>query len=146
MRDIHVLRRWRDKRSEQGAAAVEFALIAMLLFTLLFGIIQFSLWFWAWEAGGHAAREAARVAAVSPCDTAKIQTAGKGPLNGPPAAATPLPTVTPSKVSPVKVGDPITVTVVFKSIDVGFFPWLNMTITRSATSRVENVPAGGCTP
>ena len=51
MRNTHVLRR---RRGEQGAAAVEFALIAMILFTLLFGIIQFSLWFWAWQAGGHA--------------------------------------------------------------------------------------------
>ena len=139
MRNTHVLRR---RRGEQGAAAVEFALIAMLLFTLLFGIIQFSLWFWAWQAGGHAAREAARVAAVSPCDTTKIQDAGKGPLTGPPAATTA--TVTPSKTSPVKVGDPITVQVTFESLDVGFFPWLDLTITKSATSRVENVPAGGC--
>ena len=139
MRYIH---RLRGERSERGAAAVEFALIAMILFTLLFGIIQFSLWFWAWQAGGHAAREAARVAAVSPCDTAKIQAAGNGPLTGPPAANTP--TVTPSKTSPVKVGDPITVQVTFRSIDVGFFPWLNLTITKSATSRIENVPAGGC--
>ena len=140
MRNIHVLR---DRRSEEGAAAVEFALIAMILFTLLFGIIQFSLWFWAWQAGGHAAREAARVAAVSPCDTAKIQTAGMAPLNGPPAQASPAPTVTPLAPT-LKVGDPITVTVVFKSLDVGFFPWLNLTITKSATSRIENVPAGGC--
>ncbi|GAB3778570.1 TadE family protein [Nocardioides ungokensis] len=139
MRNIHGLR---QRRSEQGAAAVEFALIAILLCTLLFGIIQFSLWFWAWQAGGHAAREAARVAAVSPCDTAKIQSAGTQPLTGPPAANTP--TVTVSKTSPVKVGDGITVRVQFNSINVGFFPWFNPTITKSATSRVENVPAGGC--
>jgi Flp pilus assembly protein TadG len=139
MRDTRLRRR---RRGEDGAAAVEFALVAMLLFTLLFGIIQFSLWFWAWQAGGHAAREAARVAAVSPCDDAKIQNAGKGPLTGPPAATTPAIAVT--RTPSVKVGDPITVQVTFESLDVGFFPWLDLTITKSATSRVENVPPGGC--
>ena len=130
------------RREARGAAAVEFALIAIPLITLLFGIMQFSLWFWAWQAGGHAAREAARVAAVSPCDDGAIVAAGDGPLDGPPAAT--VPTISPSKTSPVKVGDPITVTVEFDAIDVGFFPWLDPTVTKSATSRVENVPPGGC--
>lgn len=139
MRNIHVLR---TRRSEQGAAAVEFGLIAILLFTLLFGIIQFSLWFWAWQAGGHAAREAARVAAVTPCDTAKIQTAGQGPLGG--APVTSAATVSVSKTSPVKVGDSITVRVQFGTLNLGFFPGFTGNIDKSATSRVENVPAGGC--
>jgi len=130
------------RRGERGAAAVEFGLIAIILFTLLFGIIQFSLWFWAWQAGGHAAREAARVAAVSPCDSAKIATAGKAPVTGAPAASTPSVTIT--KSSPVKVGDGITVKVQFNSINIGFFPWFNPAISKSATSRVENVPPGGC--
>ena len=59
----------RRRGDERGAAAVEFALVGVLLFTLLFGILQFGMWFWAWQAGGHAAREAARVAAVNPCNT-----------------------------------------------------------------------------
>jgi Flp pilus assembly pilin Flp len=139
MRNMHVLRR---RRSERGAAAVEFALIAMILFTLLFGIIQFGLWFWAWQAGGHAAREAARVAAVTPCDAAKIVAAGKKPLDGAPTTNTP--TVDITKVSPVKVGDGITVRVRFTTLDLGFFPGFTGAIDKSATSRVENVPPGGC--
>ncbi len=138
MRDIHVLRR---RRGEQGAAAVEFALIAMILFTLLFGIIQFGLWFWAWQAGGHAAREAARVAAVSPCDDTKITDAGKKPLDGAPTTNTP--TVSVAKPL-VKVGEPITVRVQFTTLDLGFFPGFTGSIDKSATSRIENVPAGGC--
>ncbi|MFC4785175.1 TadE/TadG family type IV pilus assembly protein [Nocardioides sp. MAHUQ-72] len=132
----------RNQRGERGAAAVEFGLIAIILFTLLFGIIQFGLWFWAWQAGGHAAREAARVAAVTPCDGAKIQTAGKQPLDGAPVTNTP--TVTVTKTSPVKVGDGITVRVQFTTLDLGFFPGFTGSIDKSATSRVENVPAGGC--
>ena len=45
----------RAQRDERGAAAVEFGLVALVFFTLLFGIIQFGLWFWAWEATAHAA-------------------------------------------------------------------------------------------
>ena len=58
----------RAQRDERGAAAVEFGLVALVFFTLLFGIIQFGLWFWAWQATAHAAREASRVAAVNPCN------------------------------------------------------------------------------
>ena len=115
----------------------------MLLFTLLFGIIQFGLWFWAWQAGGHAAREAARVAAVSPCDTRQDHGRRQGRRStDAPAASTP--TVTVTKTSPVKVGDDITVQVQFTTVDLGFFPGSTGTIDKSATSRVENVPAGGC--
>ena len=44
------------------------------------------------------------------------------------------------------VGDEITVDVTFQSIDLGFFPFFDPAIVKSATSRIENVPAGGCTP
>jgi len=68
-------------RSERGAAAVEFALIAPLLFMLIFGIIEFGL---AWSKKNvyvGAAREGARYAAVecapeggsAGCTTALIQ-------------------------------------------------------------------------
>lgn len=130
------------RRGERGAAAVEFGLVAMLLFTVLFGIIQFGLWFWAWQAAGHAAREAARVAAVSPCDSSAIQDAGTAALDGAPTTTTP--TVGISKTSPVKVGDDITVRVEFTTVDLGFFPGFDGIVDKSASSRVENVPAGGC--
>ncbi|GAA2150415.1 hypothetical protein GCM10009844_31320 [Nocardioides koreensis] len=149
MRNTHVLRRRRD---EQGAAAVEFGLIALVLFTLLFGIIQFSLWFWAWQAGGHAARESSRVAAVNPCDSpdeakwpgyaSPIEDTGEHTLDGTPTSSTP--TVDVVGPAPAKVGDTITVRVQFTSLDIGFFPWFDGAIDKSATSRVEYLPAGGC--
>ena len=52
------------KRSEEGAAAVEFALIASLLFMILFGVIEFGRIFNELEVMNSAAREGARVAAV----------------------------------------------------------------------------------
>jgi Flp pilus assembly protein TadG len=56
-------------RSERGAAAVEFALIAPLLFMLIFGIIQFGLAWSQKEIFVQAAREGARYAAVG-CEDA----------------------------------------------------------------------------
>lgn len=53
-------------RSERGAAAVEFALVAPLLFLLVFGIIDFGFGFHAWDAAENASREGARIAAVDP--------------------------------------------------------------------------------
>lgn len=51
-------------RGESGAAAVEFALIAPLLFMILFGIMQFGIVWSQKEIYVQAAREGARFAAV----------------------------------------------------------------------------------
>ncbi len=51
-------------RSNEGAAALEFALIAPILLALLFGMIEFGFAFQAQLAVNHAAREGARSAAV----------------------------------------------------------------------------------
>ena len=52
------------RNDQRGAAAVEFALIASLLFVVLFGIIEFGRLFSELEVLNSAAREGARVAAV----------------------------------------------------------------------------------
>lgn len=129
------------RRDERGAVAVEFGLLAVLLFTLLFGIIQFGLWFWSWQTGAHAAREAARVAAVNPCDDAGIESTARDALTGAPATGTSVSVVRPTTL---KVGEEITVHLVFTTTDLGFFPGFDGIVDKSATSRVENVPAGGC--
>jgi Flp pilus assembly protein TadG len=49
---------------EEGAAAVEFALVAGLLVILLFGILQFGMAFWQMQSLRASVREGARVAAV----------------------------------------------------------------------------------
>ena len=51
---------------QQGAAAVEFALIASLLFMLLFGVIEMGRLLWSWNAAVEATRYGARLAVV--CD------------------------------------------------------------------------------
>jgi Flp pilus assembly protein TadG len=51
-------------RREEGAAAVEFALILGLLAILVFGLLEYGLAFWQVQNLRSAAREGARVAAV----------------------------------------------------------------------------------
>ncbi len=52
-------------RGEEGAAAVEFAIVASLFFLLVFGIIDFGFGFHTWNGTANSAREGARRAAVS---------------------------------------------------------------------------------
>lgn len=54
------------KRGQQGVAAVEFALVAILLFTLIFGIIEFGRGLFIWNSIAEATRMGARLAVV--CD------------------------------------------------------------------------------
>ncbi len=125
-------------RDERGAAAVEFGIIAVLLFTLLFGTMQLGLWLLAWETAGHAAREGARVAAVNPCSAAVAATAleaidavpgeGKAALASVPAG--------------VGVGDEVTVRVTLTTLDLGFVPGFDGVVDKSATTRVEYVRDG----
>lgn len=51
-------------RRQEGAAAVEFAIVAALLFMLIFGIIAFGIAFMQLQTVRGAVREGARVAAV----------------------------------------------------------------------------------
>lgn len=52
------------RHGEEGAAAIEFAIVAGLLFMLVFGIIDFGFGFHTWNGTAQAAREGARQAAV----------------------------------------------------------------------------------
>lgn len=59
---------------QRGAAAVEFAIIAMLLFTLLFGIIEFGRLFYVFNTVQEVTRRAAREAVVSCVDATSQNT------------------------------------------------------------------------
>jgi hypothetical protein len=52
------------KRDERGASAVEFAIIASVLFMVLFGIIQFGIAYNRYQGLNGAAREGARLGAL----------------------------------------------------------------------------------
>jgi Flp pilus assembly protein TadG len=53
------------RRNERGATAVEFALIALLLFIVSFGIIDFGLAYWQWVMAEKATQVGVRKAVVS---------------------------------------------------------------------------------
>jgi Flp pilus assembly protein TadG len=124
------------RRGESGASAVEFALVAPILFAVMFGILQYGYHYWALETASATAREAARRYAVGTdpaCTLAEAQryagTAALGTV-----------TVSGAPAAP-KVGDVITVTVSFQSLDMHLFPLPdNGIVTETATVRVENVP------
>jgi Flp pilus assembly protein TadG len=132
-----------DRPDDNGAAAVEFALVVPVLLLIVFGIVQYSFYFWALQGGSDAARDAARRAAVgSPVTCAAFVS----------SVSTSLGAVKTGNVSikrdysatgAVLPGDTVTVTVAFDSFDFGFplVPFVeNGRITQQANARVENVP------
>lgn len=56
---------WRRRRSERGAALVEFALVSIPLFTILFGTIEFGWAFFQLNDIRHGAREGIRLVVVA---------------------------------------------------------------------------------
>ena len=140
----------RRGRRERGAAAVEFALVSLILMTLIGVVFQFAIYLWAFQAASNGAREGARAWAVNPCATtnsAKVLTAVS------PAARTGSVTATADFVKGSgntaagrEPGDSVKVTVKMKPKALGFnlVPGLNYNgdITKTATARVEDVQ--GC--
>jgi Flp pilus assembly protein TadG len=62
-------------RPQRGLAAVEFAMVASLLFTLLFGVIEMGRLLWTWNAAVEATRHGARLAAVCDQNASRIKAA-----------------------------------------------------------------------
>jgi Flp pilus assembly protein TadG len=119
------------RRSEDGAAAVEFALIAPLFIVLVFAIVEFSFYLWTAEATNSAARETARRIVVGDCWTGYQDFAED---HGTRVTGT---TVSPNPSS-LEVGDPITVTVTASSsIGVGLTFGVPSTVVRAYEARME---------
>lgn len=134
-------------RGERGAAAVEFALLLPLLLLLVFGIVQYGLYFWAVQGGSDIARSAARRAAVGdPATCATFQTAVRrdiDSLTGTGAGATVRRTYPTASASGVQVGDTVTVEVSFDSFDLQlpFLPFVDDgRVTTTVETRVDFVP------
>jgi Flp pilus assembly protein TadG len=129
----------RIRRRDDGAVAVEFALVFPLLCLIVFAIIQYGMYFWAMQGGSAAAREAARKAAVGePLDCNAFRTEVRANVN---AIATNTPTVTRTiPIPPGEVGKDVQVTVSFQSRDFGFpfVPFINNgVVEQSATARID---------
>lgn len=62
------------RKRQGGVAAVEFAVVAALFFTLLIGIMEFGRMLWTWNAAAEATRLGARLAVVCDKDASIIKT------------------------------------------------------------------------
>lgn len=138
--------RRRRKDQERGAAAVEFALVSLILLTIIGVTFQFAIYLWAFQAASNGAREGARAWAVDPCGTgqsAKVLTA-VAPADRPGfTTATAAFTKGAGNVAIGREpGDTVTVTVTMRPRAVGFslvpgWDYDNTVITKTATARVE---------
>ena len=93
-----------SRRNERGAALVEFAIVATIFLTVLFGVLEFGRLFWTHNALKDAARRGARYAIVRRNDAASIQAVKYmvvyGDPNANPATAKPVVTgLTPANVN-----------------------------------------------
>jgi Flp pilus assembly protein TadG len=137
----------RRRRGERGAAAVEFALLAPIVLLLVFGIIQYGLYFWADQGGSDAGRDAARLSAVGkPTDCATFTANVTAPIDSMGNNFDITRTYTDSDGDgQIEVGDNVTVTVTFDSIDlqIPFLPFIDHgQVSSTAKARVEYVNDG----
>lgn len=126
---------------------MEFALVMIPLIVLVFGLVQYALYFWAMQGGSDVARSAARTASVgNPADCASFRAGVRSQiakLSGSSATAVVTRSYTQQSPSEVQVGDTVTVNVQFKSVDLHFpfIPFIHDgLISQSAESRVDFVP------
>lgn len=129
----------RPENRDDGAAAVEFALVLPILVALLLGIIQLGWYFFVANSASGAAREGARRVVVGDCWDGAFE----------PYVAAQAPTTTSASYSPdpagADIGDAITITVEADASIITFIPGFPTTVTRTFDARLEdNDDAGTC--
>ena len=92
---------------EKGAALIEYAMIAPLLFLLLFGIIEFSILIFSYNTIANAAREGARYGIIHPADSAGIESAARGLTTGLDQAALQVTSAASGKTIRVEIVYPV---------------------------------------
>jgi len=115
-------------KNQNGAAAVEFALLLPLLVAIIFGISQFGIAFNNWTIITNAAREGARLASVG------LFTEDKVKAYAPPGF------ISATKSSGTGKGNPVTVEVVGKAVDLNIpfvHNWGSISLKGTATMRLE---------
>lgn len=137
------------RRREDGAAALEFGLVAPVVFMLIFGIIQYGYLFWSLQTAAATAREATRQLIVGTDEACTLANAVK--MAAGPAIGNTAPSATPvyrdgngAVVAAPVEGGTVSVAVSFQTLDMGL-PFLPVPddghVTQEVTNRVENVPA-----
>jgi Flp pilus assembly protein TadG len=146
------MKRFRRRRDQHGAAAVEFALVLIPMLYLIFGLIQYGWYFYAMQSGSSAVGDAARRVAVGNCQTvAQVQTLLKSHLGAATTASSASnisTTVTYTNAdgspasSPGQIGGSVTVTATFPTLNM-HFPFIPVPgsgdITRTNVARIEDL-------
>jgi Flp pilus assembly protein TadG len=146
------MKRFRRRRDQHGAAAVEFALVLIPMLYLIFGLIQYGWYFYAMQSGSSAVGDAARRVAVGNCQTvAQVQTLLKSHLGAATTASSASnisTTVTYTNAdgspasSPGEIGGSVTVTATFPTLNM-HFPFIPVPgsgdITRTNVARIEDL-------
>ena len=144
--------RFRKRRDEGGAAAVEFALVLIPMLFLIFGLIQYGWYFYAMQAGSSAVGDASRRVAVGNCQTVgQVQTLlrttsvppRRRTLPAPSPRRSPTPRRTaPATSAPGEIGGSVTVTATFPTLNM-HFPFIpvpgNGNVTRTNVARIEDL-------
>lgn len=151
----------RRGRGEDGSSALEFAFIVPIFLTLVFGVIQYGLYFYSMQSGTSAVGEATRRMTVGDCQTSgSIQTMLLNRLGSATTASAPSGVSvtrsytkadgTTTMAAPGEIGGTVTLTASYPSLNLNFplIPVPNGgTVNRSATARIEDITAssaGAC--
>ena len=129
----------RARRDEQGAAAVEFALVSVLLLTLVFAIVQYGFYFFQSQSATSSAREGARLAAVGYSSCASFKTSLDSRTTG-----VNLKSYSVAFSPSAAAGNTVTVTVTYTPTRFGFpfVPFISGDSKQTGTARVERVLTG----
>ena len=127
-------------RHRKGAAAVEFALVAPLLFLVLFGIVEIGRLFMVQQMLTNCSREGARRAILESSTETEVKTVVNDYLTGSSVSGATV-TVSPSDLSSLGLGDPVTVKISVPFEDVSWLPspWLlgGRTLSAQSVMRTE---------
>jgi Flp pilus assembly protein TadG len=129
----------RCRKERRGAAIVEFAVVAPVLFLLIFGMIEYGRMVMVQQVLTNASREAARQAVLDGATYSAVNSFVSSYLTSaaiPAAAVQPI-TMSPSDPSTAAYGAPITVTVSVNFNQVSWLPspiWLGGQVLRATTT------------
>jgi Flp pilus assembly protein TadG len=109
------------RKNRRGAAAVEFAVVAPVLFLLVFGMIEFGRMVMVQQVITNGSREGARLAVLDGTTTADVTTAVNTYLTGASVQGATV-TVTPNPPTSAAYGAPVTVVVSVSFDQVSWLP------------------------
>lgn len=129
------LQKFKLIKQQQGQSLVEFALLLPMLVIILFGTVEFGRLWMTMNVLTGAAREGARVAAVTAPNTAQVQTAVNNVLSGASITGATITVVGPNAANNVTVTVRINYNVLTGTIVPGISRTLQL--TRTASMRWE---------